>query len=204
MHGLLGGYSNAGGREHGCERAAHRLDRRRPHGAAHGRAAAQGRPRRHDLEPHRAPRPSRCAKPAARSSRAPPTSPASTSCSRSSRPARTWRRSISAPDGVASGNGKLPAVFVDCSTIARRGIRRDPAQAPDSGSAPITSPRPVSGNAKVIKRRQALRRRLRARGRLPPGRAADRGVRAAAASPTSARASSRASARSPTTSCWAS
>ena len=25
-----------------------------------------------------------------------------------------------------AGKGKLPAVFVDCSTIARRGIRRDP------------------------------------------------------------------------------
>jgi 3-hydroxyisobutyrate dehydrogenase len=52
-------------------------------------------------------------------------------------------------DGVASGNGKLPKIFVDCSTIAvveSKSIReRLKARGADFVAAP------VSGNAKVIK-----------------------------------------------------
>ena len=41
----------------------------------------------------------------------------STCCSRSSPPARTSKRSISARTASPAG-GKLPAIFVDCSTIS--------------------------------------------------------------------------------------
>ena len=72
----------------GNQHAESRLDRHGPHGLSHGRAAAQGRLRGLDLEPHA--RQGRAAGHAGRQDRrqALAISPASTCCSRSSRPAR--------------------------------------------------------------------------------------------------------------------
>ena len=131
------------------------------------------------------------------------------------RPRRPRHRVLDRLDRQGPGGGLLRG--------RRRGRRQGQAAGRSSSTAPPSASRssagirkrlaaagaqyiaaPVSGNARVIRGAQALRRRLGAGGGVPQGRAADQGVRAAAASPTSARASSRACARSPTTSCWAS
>jgi 3-hydroxyisobutyrate dehydrogenase len=51
--------------------------------------------------------------------------------------------------GVASGNGKLPGIFVDCSTIAVEESAEIRKQLKARGAEFVASP--VSGNAKVIK-----------------------------------------------------
>src|SRR3954452_10286328 len=52
-------------------------------------------------------------------------------------------------DGVLSGNGKAPATFVDCSTIAVEESAEIRKRLKQAGADFIASP--VSGNAKVIK-----------------------------------------------------
>ena len=80
------------------------------------------------------------------------------------------------PGGVTSGKGKLPAIFVDCSTIGVEESARVPC-APRRGRRPVhrlARQRQRPGDPRA----QALRRGVRPRGRLPPGRAPDQGVRA--------------------------
>ena len=80
--------------------------------------------------------------------------------------------------GVVHGrNGKLPAVFVDCSTIALEESAAIRARLKELGSDFLACP--VSGNAKVIKAGKLSAVASGPRGAVPPGRAADRGVRAA-------------------------
>ena len=183
---------------HGRQHPTHRLDRHGPHGLPHGRAPAQGRPRRVDLEPHA--RQGRAAGEARRQGRrqARRSRRAATSCSRSSRPARTWRRSISASTAWCTA---ATASCRPCSSTARPSrVEESAAIRARLQELGVGLPRrPVSGNAKVIKAGKLSAVASGPEGAVPPGRAADRGVRAAAACPTSARASSRASARSRTT-----
>ncbi len=52
-------------------------------------------------------------------------------------------------NGVAAGNGKVPGIFVDCSTIAVEELAEIRKQLKARGAEFVASP--VSGNAKVIK-----------------------------------------------------
>src|SRR3954467_806766 len=99
--------------------------------------------------------------------------------------------------GVVHGrNGKLPAVFVDCSTIALEESAAIRARLKELGSDFIACP--VSGNAKVIK---AGRLSAVASGSERLFRQVEPLIEVLRrrGCPTSAKASSRASARSPTT-----
>ena len=52
-------------------------------------------------------------------------------------------------DGVAAGSGKVPGIFVDCSTISVEESAAIRKRLAERGAAYVTAP--VSGNAKVIK-----------------------------------------------------
>ena len=88
-------------------------------------------------------------------------------------------------------------MFVDCSTIAVEESAAIRKRLKERGADFIAAP--VSGNAKVIKAGKLSSVVSGPEAARKVGDAADRGVRAAAACPMSARASSRASARSRTT-----
>ena len=148
------------------ERAAHRLDRRRPHGAAHGRAAGQGRPRRHRLEPHRRQGRAAGAAAAPRSSRALADLAGVDVVFSIVSTGKDLEEVYFGPGGVAAGGGKLPAVVR--RLLHHRASRSRPRSASGSralGAQYIAAP--VSGNAKVIVARQALGRGVGARGGLP-------------------------------------
>ncbi len=95
-----------------------RLDRHGPHGLPHGRAPAQGRLRRLDLEPHRAPRPSRWPRSAPRWSTSCPTSRTSTSLFSIVSTGKDLEQVYFGKNSVTGHGGKLPKIFVDCSTIS--------------------------------------------------------------------------------------
>ena len=178
-----------------------RLDRHGPHGLSHGRAPAQGRLRRLDLEPHA--RQGRAAGGQGRQGRRSTcrTSKGSTCCSRSCRPARTSTRSCSARTASPAQGGTVPKIVVDCSTIAVEESASIRDRLKQLGSDFVAAP--ISGNAKVIKAGRLSAVHLRRRGRVQDRDADDGGDRAAGRRPMSAKASSRASARSRTTSCSA-
>ena len=104
-----------------------RLDRYGPHGLPHGRAAAQGRLRRLDLEPHA--RQGRAAAPRAAKS--------STSCPTSRRrvlfsivsTGKDLEEVYFGKNGVIASGGKMPKIVVDCSTIAVEESADDPRAA---------------------------------------------------------------------------
>src|SRR2546430_4345480 len=132
----------------GGEQAKDRLDRRRPHGIAHGRAPAQGRLRSRHLEPH--PLQGRAARETRRQGR------------RQSRRAQDVDVLFSivstgkdldqvyfGKNSVTGHGGKLPKIFVDCSTISVEESAAIRDRLKQLGSDYVTAP--VSGNAKVIK-----------------------------------------------------
>ncbi len=102
-------------------------------------------------------------------------------------------------DGLLSGGAK-PKMVVDCSSISVEESAAIRKRLQDKGVSFIAAP--VSGNAKVIKA-ASCRRGVGPGSRRQDCDAADRSVRAAGRFLTWATASSRASARSRTTSCSA-
>ncbi len=182
-----------------ADKTEDRLDRHGSHGLPHGRAAAQEGPRRLDLEPHEVQGRAAAPSPAARSSTSSPISRAATWCSPSSRPARTSSEVYFGDHGVTARPQQQPAEGVRRLLDHRgRGVRRHP-QAAARRSASDFLACPVSGNAKVIKAGKLSAVASGPEALFQQVAAADRGVRAATACPTSATASSRASARSRTT-----
>ena len=168
---------------------AERLVKARPHGARlephAGEGRAAGRQGRRDRRQAR------------------PISPMSISSSPWSRPGRDLERGLfrrrrrdQRRRRRCRASWSIAPRSASTTSEAIRGRDRRPRRA-------VPLPRRSRGNGKMRQGRQAVMRRLRAGERLRRGEALSRHDRAAAASPMSAKASSRASARSPTTSCSA-
>ena len=114
----------------GEQQPENRLDRHGPHGLSHGRAAAQGRLRRLDLEPH--PRQGRAAGGQGRQDRrqALRSRTASTCCSRSSPTGKDVEEVYFGKDGVVTSQRRQAAEDLRRLLDHRgRGVRRDPRQA---------------------------------------------------------------------------